>query len=318
MGKKTVIYEDIDGYQVVKMFSDATVDAVSTWSKISDKVQALDELAQANSTKKKIVSEQSTANSAYTLALSAQKAGKTTSYNAYLAQYKAAVAQAAVHEETLVSQMAAYQTARNTLFEDNKTYFTPGSGETVLDDDTYTALKAAFDALTEHQKLTLSGDVVADYRGSTYWTKTDGTWSSTTISALAVTVPDGSVLQADLTDSEKTEIEEQTEAARVAALTDDEKETEAEEAAAVAKTAAAALYNEELISGTDAATALSDSQAYYKEQLAVINAKYGTTIGSTTSETSTDSSSSTSSTEESATAEESSTTTESSDSSAES
>jgi hypothetical protein len=278
MSQKTVIHSTVDGYEVVKGFSEATIDAIATWAAIQAQVLALDELAQVNSVKAKIVAQATAAQNALALATAAQTAGNTASYNTYYAQYTAAVAAIATLEDELVPLEAAFVTAKNELFEANAVYFTPGPGEDAITDASYTTLKAAFDALTANQQLLLSGSTVVDYRGTTYWTLTNSVWASTTISALGVSVPDGSAIASALTDAQKAAIATQVETARVAALTDAQKLAEAQSAQAAAKTSAAATYNEELISGTAAATALSDTQAQYKTALAAINTKYGTSL----------------------------------------
>lgn len=278
MSQKTVLYSDIDGYQIVKGFAEATVDPVKTLNGIADKITSLDELARVNSCKAKIAAQLTAAQNYYNLASVAIKAGNTTQATSYQKQYEAAEAQIAVYEEELATLMSAYESAKMALYEANPVYSQPGPGEAIIDDSTYTALQAAFDALAAHHELTIAGASVVDYSGETYWLKTDREWSSTVISALGVSLPDGAVLAADLTDDQRTEIVDQIETARIAALSEADKLTEAESAQAAAKTAAAAAYNEGLIEGKDAATALSDSQTQYKAVLAEINTKFGTSL----------------------------------------
>jgi hypothetical protein len=279
MSQKTVIHESIDGYEIVKGFGEATPDAIATWATIQAKVLALDELAQLNSLKAKITTQATLAQNAQVLAQAAKKAGNAASYNTYNAQYLAAVAAIATLNDQLPALVTAYETARRNLFDENTVYCLPDpKSEQAISDTDYTTMKANFDVLTASQKLLLSGGTVADYRGTTYWTKTSGVWVSATIEALGVSIPDGSVAASALTDTQKAEIATQAETARVAALTDAQKLEEATNAQAAAKTSAAQTYQEALSTGTDAATALAASQATYKAALTKINATYGTSL----------------------------------------
>lgn len=279
MSQYTVVHENVDGYEIVRFFREATADAQGTWAAIQSKVLALDELAQVNSCKAKIAAQVATSQSAKTLALAATKAGNTSSYTTYNAQYLAAVAAIATLQDEIVTLQAAYDTAVAALFEANTVYHLPNpANEETITDAQYATMKAAADALSANQQLLLAGGTVVDYRGTTYWTETSGVWASTTIEALGVSIPDGSVAASALTDAQKNEIATKAETARVAALTDAQKLEEATNAQSAAKAAAAQTYQEALITGTDAATALAASQASYKAALAVINTKFGTSL----------------------------------------
>jgi hypothetical protein len=278
MAKKTVLTKTVDGYELVAGFSDAQIDPVATWSKIQDTITASDENAHVTSIKQDIAVQLAVEQTAVTLMNSAADANDQVLYNTQKAAYDTAAAKIATLEVTLAAALSALDTFRTELFNSNATYFTPGKNESILSDSDYTALKKTYDALTGNQVLCVTGAVVADYRNTTYWTKTGGSWTSTTISTLGVSVPSGSIVEVDLTSAQKTEISDQTETARIAALSDADKLTESTAKKTAAKTAAANMYTEEIISGTDSAAALSDSQASYKTALAEINKLYGTSL----------------------------------------
>ncbi|MBU1080896.1 MAG: hypothetical protein KKB59_10460 [Spirochaetes bacterium] len=222
---KTVVHENVDGYEIVRYFGDAQVDPVATWSKIQDKILALPELAQMNSVKAKITAQAQTGQDAFNLAAAAEKSGNFKAATSYQAQYQAAVAAIPVLEEELTPLAAAFDAARSALFEANAAYFTPGPGESIISDADYEVLKAKADALASNQQLTVSGTYVADNRGKAWWAK-DGTWKRETTEQLGVPIPPGAILEEKLSESQKLEIAAESAAARLAGLTVEEREAE--------------------------------------------------------------------------------------------
>ena len=51
-----------------------------------------------------------------------------------------------------------------------------GPGRKLLSEAEYTAHKALFDALGEHQLLTEELEVIQDFRNTEYWRKVNGRW----------------------------------------------------------------------------------------------------------------------------------------------
>jgi len=265
---KTVIYSDIDGYQVVKYFAEAQVDPIVTMAKVSDKVLGLNELAQVNSVKAKVIALLISANNFTDLSNSANKTGNTTLAASYQKQSSAARAQVAVLEEEYAKVLAAYEKARNSIIEANSVFFTPGPGESFISDENYAALKNQFDALHEDEKLCINGVVIKDLRDKTFWTK--GTkWESMTISSLGQGLPAGAILESDLDESQRAEISSEYEAARISGMTADEKNTE--KAIVLNNAARDALQKKGIAEITKE---IFDAQAWYAEKKLEIEAKY--------------------------------------------
>jgi hypothetical protein len=268
MSQKIVLFQDLDGYQVIRGFDEATVDPMATWAAIADKLLGLDELAQVNSEKAKIATQVEAANNAYALAQSASRAGNATQAAAYEKQYAAAAAAIAVLEDVLVPLEAAYQAAKLALFQEGAVYSNPGPGAAMISDAEHERLAAALAALGDHEALTVAG-VVADYRGKAYWLKSGGIWASTIISALAVEPPRGAVLEADLSDTQRQEIAAQVEASRIAALSDADK---AAELAQKLQAAAQEAANKKALA--DITGDAFDARAWYAEKKAEIEKAY--------------------------------------------
>ena len=171
----------------------------------------------------------------------------------------------------------AFRAKSAELMEANTVYCQPPKGEEFITDEEYATIVVASSKANTAVKL--DGTTVDDFRGSTYWTQTKkGIWSSTTIAKIGETVPSGGILDADLTADQKADIAAQTEAARVAALSDSDKLAEATAAKAAALAASVQKQSEELIAGKDSTTALADAQTQYKAALSSINSKYGMSL----------------------------------------
>jgi len=275
---KTVITQNIDGYEIVTAFGEATVDGVATWSAIQDKVIALDELTQVNALKTKIQAQVDIAANMAQLAENATKSGLLVQAESYAAQQKSALSQADALGVDMPTLVEAFEAKRKELFEANAVYHILPSGESQITDAQYETMKTAFDNLTDNGQLLLAGGEVADYRGKSYWIKKSEKWESATISTLGVPIPSGGILTANLTSDEQLEIATQAEADRVSSLSDADKLAEALAAQSSVKKSTVQDYQEALISGEDATKALASSQEAYKTSLVAINAKYGTSL----------------------------------------
>ena len=210
---KTVVHQNVDGFEIVTGFSEATVDPVATWAKLQPDVLALPELAQVNGVKTKISALALEATNQWEQATAAEKAGNTIGATAALAAYNSAVAQIAVLEQELGPINAAFEAARASLFEAGALYCTPGPGENTLSDADHASLAAKFEALGEKEQLALTGEIVSDHRGEPYWTKGVDGWAQTLTATLGQVIPAGSVFDSELSPAQKSEIKAQADKA---------------------------------------------------------------------------------------------------------
>jgi hypothetical protein len=157
------------------------------------------------------------------------------------------------------------------LVEQYAVFSEPVPGEVVFEDDDseLASLELKFKALTEHQFLDLSGEVVPDWRGTKYHLKTDGLWAEVEIKDVGIAVPGGAVFPDKLTEEQRKEISDQKEAARVAALSPEAREAELKARLESLADEADHLERRAKIQGED-----FDAAAWYQEHKAPVEEKY--------------------------------------------
>jgi hypothetical protein len=155
------------------------------------------------------------------------------------------------------------------LFEQYASYFPVKPGEKVLTSIEAANLKSNLARATDHEALTLTGELIPDQRGMEYHIKTAGAWARAQVDHIGDPLPDGAVLPDDLTAGQRAEIAAQAEAERIAALTLEQKDAEKQAALDAAADEAARLEKRAQIQGKD-----FDPAAYYAVHQAEIEAKY--------------------------------------------
>jgi hypothetical protein len=159
---------------------------------------------------------------------------------------------------------------REELLAENIVFARLGKGQKNVDDAEGTKLRSILDSLEPHKKLCLSGDTIADWRGTEYWMKRAGNWKKEKVEHLEETIPAGAILPEDLLQTQQKEIADQAEAERVANLAPDKKTEEKEAALAAALREVRILKEEAEIAGNP-----FDASAEYKLRKKGIEEKYG-------------------------------------------
>lgn len=149
----------------------------------------------------------------------------------------------------------------------------PRQGEVIKTESELVDLKTKYAAKASIQALLEDGNYVDDFRGKTYHKKTGSTWAETVIDALNVKKPTGTKYTEELTENEKTEIADQKESERVAALTAEEKTSEFIVRTSALANQAQVMENELKFEGDSAYQ--SKAQAFYDTELAKLKTKYG-------------------------------------------
>jgi hypothetical protein len=117
------------------------------------------------------------------------------------------------------------------LFLDNAVYSQPGPGAEFIEDSVAMEFESRTGNLGEKKLLSADGAVIIpDYRGIEYWQKQGDFWQKNKIEQLGVSLPEGAVLNKDLTSDQLKEIAAQAEEAQIAALTTEEKAAEKQKA----------------------------------------------------------------------------------------
>jgi len=99
-----------------------------------------------------------------------------------------------------------------------------GSEADVIEDDEAVLIKQKLDAIGENKKL-LDKDgndeyeYIDDYRDVEYWIKSANTWAKEKVEEIGQALPDGAILQENLTPEDQEEIRIQQEEERLATLT---------------------------------------------------------------------------------------------------
>ena len=182
--------------------------------------------------------------------------------------------------ESVRESTAALAQKRLELTRNNAVYFTPRAGEVIISEaegaDCVTQLSALSVAtvLTRDPKTTVL-TVIADLRGTEYWDIQNNRWQKNKITVLNEDIPTGGILTIDLTADNRTEIVEEAEEDRVAALSTAEKQTEYD-AAVVSLTAEMVNYRSGLeIGGAESADALTQTQDLFETEDEKLKSKYG-------------------------------------------
>ncbi len=161
------------------------------------------------------------------------------------------------------------------LLRDNPVFFECNAGEFLFDADKTSELMGKYLAKEENSQIDIDGGIIDDYRGKIVWNKENGSWGSFVIEELGVSIGDlaGDIIDSDLTDSQRQEIQAQQEQERIAGLSAEDKQNEIDSAIDSAVEAAALMKTKLEIQ--EQTGALKTSRDWYKERVIEINSKYG-------------------------------------------
>jgi hypothetical protein len=271
---KTIFHANIDGFEIVLGFGEAFgfIDPVATAIKIAPLIKDLDEQKQMTALAAQINAVRQEAGQAFGLADSARQRGDKATMTRQNAEYQAKLSEIAELEKQLPNRIRAFEAARALITEENATYTHPPQGEDLIADAQAAAL-AEKHALRGDRQLLMTGEYVTDLRGRDFWMRANKRWQHMVIDKLDEVMPSGALIRDQLTDAQRKEIEIQTEADRVEALTPEERTGEVERVKAGALAQAAQRRSELEIAGDK--KALEKSQAAYQDALAEIEEKYG-------------------------------------------
>jgi hypothetical protein len=159
--------------------------------------------------------------------------------------------------------------SRDELLAENIVFSRPGSGQQNVEDDIGNNLLNILETLDPHERLLLSGDIIADWRDAEYWLEKSGSWIKQKIEHLGEIPPEDAVFPDKLSQSQQQEIAEQTEAERIASLDPEQKIKEKEGVLAAALREVRNLKEEAEIAGEP-----FDAKAEYELRKQKIDEKY--------------------------------------------
>ncbi|MDR1803579.1 MAG: hypothetical protein LBQ94_08225 [Treponema sp.] len=158
---------------------------------------------------------------------------------------------------------------REELLEENISFSRAGSGQKNIDDTEGKKLYDLFVKLDPHEKLLISGDIIADWRDTEYWIKQSGVLEKKKIELIGEILPNEAVLPEELSQTQQQEIANQSETERIENLSPEQKTQEKEAALAAAKREVRYLKDE-----ADIAEEPFDAKAEYQSRKAAIEQKY--------------------------------------------
>jgi len=104
------------------------------------------------------------------------------------------------------------------LFNENPVYANTGEEADLISDEEGDQVKEKLAAMGEHKRLLTDGEFIVDYRGTEYWRKENDAWLKEKVENIGDALPSGAVTQEELTPEQQTEIREQEEEERIAAM----------------------------------------------------------------------------------------------------
>ena len=262
--KKTVLFETIDGHEIIRGFDRPTVDPVETAKVVGELIKDTPEYQALDSKKAEYaeaVGELSEIQGKY------KKGTKVSSEDQH--KWNTALGKMTVRQDEL--KPLAQDLADKTIAfrREHAIYFEPRAGEVIKTVAEVDALVDKINACKPGTIIALDGSIVHDNRGVAFYRKAGGKWVHGKIVRLGDKVPSDAVLEADVTDTQKGEIELD----RVSALPDTEKSAERAMAESDALNMAAQMRNElEIKSDTKA---LAKSRTAYKAEMARMENLYG-------------------------------------------
>lgn len=266
---KTALFQDLDGLRIVKGLDEAAIDPEATFTVIQPELAASDEAARVKSCRLKIAAQGEELTRLRALAKTQAKEGDATAAASSTLNAEAVAAALQVLEDELAPLAAALDAKADELFITNAVYSAPAAGEVLVDDAQAAALAEKLAAIGAREALTLSGEIVPDFRGAVYWTKAAGKWTAGTVTAIGAAPPAGAILEADLSAAQRAEIAAQTETARIASLSAEAKAAELGERIV-------ALRREAALKKTEAELddEVFDAKAWYQAQRAALEEAY--------------------------------------------
>lgn len=253
--KKTVLYHEIDGHKIITGFDEPAIDPVETAKIVSERIKETTEY-QAVEAKKKEYAEA-------TNKLNAAAKAKDN------AAYQNALGIMSVLQDELKSLAGAMAEKITALRRAHAIYFEPRNGEVIVDAEEAERLYTAIQGRPDGVFITLGGEQVHDNRGKVFFHKASGKWQRGQIVRLGDNIPSGATIEADLTDSQRDDVEGD----RIGALSVEAKKKEKDKALALAMRASQTMRSELDIKGD--AKALEKSQKHYKAETARIEGLYG-------------------------------------------
>jgi hypothetical protein len=271
---KTILHGNVDGHEMCLGFADATRDPEATENRVKTLLVGLDEQKAVDEINARIRARWDRISTDFLAIFSRKLDELRTKQEAewFGNAKKAAEYDVGAIQVELQQASAILEVRREQLREENAVYFQPGGHESIISADSADRLIPIWTALGDHKQMTITGEILDDYRGCTVWDKTKLT--ARNITKISDAPGKNEILDADLTDEQRQAICSNAETKRVADMTT---QARADELAIVLDSLAnraATMKDQEIIKGMATDKALRESQAWYQDQKAAAERKY--------------------------------------------
>lgn len=265
---KKILFENIDGFKIIKGFSDCIVDPVATQKKCENLIDQSDEVKRFNLIVKEQgehMKMQSQAKESYKFA---EKNKNKIDMGKFENEWHYRQHEIDRCQEDIKKIVPLVEEKRRKIFTENAIFFDPTTNEIHVNDSEYENLKTLF---LKNNIVDVSGKIISDYRGEWFELLEDD-YIKHEIKTLNA-IPNASWKNGKaLSESQKDFIVEIDRKKRIAGLSDEERNTEVEQLKTIALNESINMRSRLEIQGDD--QALEKSKAYYQERCAEIDATY--------------------------------------------
>ena len=263
---KTILFETIDGHEIVTGSSVPTVDGVETNKVV---MGYTDDQGKRQPGAIEATSEYQAVQAKKAEFMSAAKDRAAAVKTRDKVKFKTALESMQRAQDEAIPLAKAMNDKIMELRRDKAVYFEPKLGEAITPAAEVDGLIQAIKNKPDGVFITRDGNQVPENRGKVYFRKVSGTWQRTRIVKLGDTVPSDAVLAEDLTPEQRNEVNRD----RVAALPTEVRTREKDKAlGALLNSAADMKARLEIQSDPDA---LQKSKDYYDAELVRIKEIYG-------------------------------------------
>jgi hypothetical protein len=181
-----------------------------------------------------------------------------------------------VKQKEVTKLKPAFEEKRKELARAGVVYLEATADSVIPNLAQYNAINTALDGLAEFEAIELNEDltfqVVPDFSGRTYWLLSGERWESHYVDLVGEPLPDGAILDGDITELQRQDIDAQALTDKIAGMTTAEKT--AELAVIEDRLAGEAALMKSKLEIQGVSTALTDSQSWYQAELAKAQALY--------------------------------------------
>lgn len=272
---KTLITKEIDGHTIALGFTRPTIDPVATIEIVRPILMETEEFKALGAKAAAVEAKRRQANDSFIEAAKALKAGQDAQRKRYELDTEEHRSNSDRLMLALVPLVDALEQRRRALTLEHAVYFEPRACEIQMSDEEAETLSAQLATLGEHERLTVEGVPVADFRGLTFWRKGPDGWDRSDVDKIGVDpIAWGGTLDADLTPADRAEISVQMNAERIAALSVADRGAEKTGNLDALASQAATKRAADEIRGVSAKAALDASRVWYEAEAAIIEAAY--------------------------------------------